>query len=64
VVKTCGLIQDAGSPVDCLDNPNSVFESAAVKATHKVKYMPKVIDGCPVETTGVQNKITFELAES
>jgi len=46
-----------------VDSPNSVFDSAAMKAAEKFKYKPKVIDGVPVETAGVQNKITFELAE-
>ena len=35
----------------------------ATKAALKFKYKPKVIDGVPVETAGVQNKITFELVE-
>ena len=64
VVENCGHIPNARSPADCVDNPNSVFDSAAVKAALKFKYKPKVIDGNPVETTGVQNKITFELDES
>jgi periplasmic protein TonB len=64
VVENCGHIPNARPPADCVDNPNSVFDSAAVKAALKFKYKPKVIDGNPVETTGVQNKITFELAES
>ena len=64
VVENCGHIPNARSPVDCVDKPNSVFDSAAVKAALKFKYKPKVIDGNPVETGGVQNKITFELAES
>lgn len=64
VVENCGHIPNARSPADCVDNPNSVFDSAAVKAALKFKYKPKVIDGNPVETGGVQNKITFELAES
>ena len=64
VVDNCGHIPNARSPADCVYNPNSVFDSAAVKAALKFKYKPKVIDGNPVETTGVQNKITFELAES
>jgi len=64
VVENCGHIPNARSPVDCVDKPNSVFDSAAVKAALKFKYKPKVIDGNPVETGGVQNKIVFELAES
>jgi len=64
VVENCGHIPSARSPAECLDKPNSVFDSAALKAAAKFKYKPKVIDGNPVETGGVQNKITFELAES
>jgi len=64
VVENCGHIPNARSPEECVDKPNSVFDSSAVKAALKFKYKPKVIDGNPVVTTGVQNKITFELAES
>lgn len=64
VVENCGHIPNARSPADCVDKPNSVFDSSAMKAALKFKYKPKVIDGNPVETAGVQNKITFELAES
>jgi len=61
VVENCGWIQTARKEGECIDSPNGVFDSAAVKAALKFKYKPKVIDGNPVETAGVQNKITFEL---
>ncbi len=61
VVSNCGWIKNARNEGECEDNPNSVFDSAATKAAAKFKYKPKVIDGTPVETAGVQNKITFEL---
>lgn len=61
IVENCGWIQNARKEGECEDNPNSVFDSAAVKAALKFKYKPKVIDGEPVATAGVQNKITFEL---
>ena len=61
VVENCGWIKNARKEGQCVDNPNSVFDSAAKKAAMKFKYKPKVIDGDPVETAGVQNKITFEL---
>lgn len=63
VIENCAHIPNARNPSDCVDSPNSVFDSAAMKAALKFKYKPKVIDGVPVETAGVQNKITFELAE-
>ena len=63
VVSNCGWIKNARNDGECFDNPNGVFDSAAVKAAMKFKYKPKVIDGVPVETAGVQNKITFELLD-
>ena len=63
VVSNCGWIKNARNSGQCVDNPNSVFDSAAIKAASKFKYKPKVIDGDPVETAGVQNKITFELVD-
>lgn len=63
VVENCGWIKNARNPGECFDSPNSVFDTAATKAAIKFKYKPKVIDGNPVATAGVQNKITFELIE-
>jgi protein TonB len=63
VVENCGWIKNARNEGDCFDSPNSVFDSAAMKAAAKFKYKPKVIDGNPVATGGVQNKISFELVE-
>ena len=63
VVENCGWIKNVRNSGECFDNPNSVFNSAATKAALKFKYKPKVIDGNPVETSGVQNKITFELVD-
>lgn len=45
--------------VDC--NPAGVFDRASVKAAHKFKYKPRVVDGEPIEVAGVQNKFTYEL---
>ena len=63
VIETCGWIKNVRNEGDCEDNPNSVFNSAATKAAVKFKYKPRVIDGNPVATAGVLNKITFELIE-
>ena len=63
VVNNCGWIKSARNEGQCEDNPNSVFDRAAMKAAQKFKYKPKVVDGEPVETAGVQNKIVFELAD-
>ncbi len=63
VVDNCAWIKGPRSDGDCADNPNSIFDSAAIRAAEKFKYKPKVVDGNPVQTAGVQNKITFELVE-
>lgn len=63
VVENCAWIKTARTEEECNDSPNSIFDRAAVKAAEKFKYKPKVIDGEPVATAGVQNKITFELVD-
>jgi len=63
VVANCGMVQNARSEGECEDHPSNMFDSAALKAALKFKYKPKVIDGVPTATAGVQNKITFELTE-
>lgn len=61
VINNCGWIKTPRTVGECVDKPNSVFNSAAVKAALKFKYKPKIINGNPVATAGVQNKISFEL---
>ncbi|MGI9322031.1 MAG: energy transducer TonB, partial [Pseudomonadales bacterium] len=63
VVESCGWVQNARNVGECVDSPSSIFNSAATKAALKFKYKPKVVDGMPVDTVGVQNKITFNLEE-
>lgn len=41
--------------------PKGHFEKACKKAALKFKYKPRMVDGMPVETKGVQNKITFKI---
>ncbi|MBL4681920.1 MAG: energy transducer TonB [Pseudomonadales bacterium] len=62
IVANCGWTKNK-SQGQCVDSPNSVFDKSALRAASKFKYKPKVIDGEPVETAGVQNKIIFELEE-
>lgn len=42
--------------------PRGVFESAAQQAIYKWKFKPKIVDGKPVETTGIQ-PIDFKLGK-
>ncbi|MDC0602330.1 energy transducer TonB [Aliiglaciecola sp.] len=42
-------------------NPANIFDQAAMDAAAKFKYKPRVVNGEPVEVSGVQNRITFEI---
>ncbi len=44
-----------------VDSSNRLFEPAAIEAAHRFRYRPRVIDGEPVEVSGVRNLFTFEL---
>ncbi len=58
-VTRTGTVRD----VFVVESTSSLFERSATEAALKFKYKPRVIDGEPVEVTGVRNKITFEIAE-
>ena len=63
VVNNCAWVQNARTEGECEDSPSDVFDRAAIAAAEKFKYKPKIVDAEPVETAGVQNKITFQLTE-
>jgi protein TonB len=46
-----------------IESTNSLFDQAAVDAASKFKYKPRVIDGEPVEVSGVRHLITFVIEE-
>ena len=50
-------------PIVVESNPLRIFDSAAMKAALKFKYKPRIVDGEPVEVAGVQNKISFQIAD-
>ena len=58
-VTRTGAVRD----VFVVESTSSLFERSATEAALKFKYKPRVIDGEPVEVTGVRNKITFEIEE-
>lgn len=57
-VTTNGSVRD---PIVVEAKPEHIFDRAALDATLKFKYKPRVVDGSPEEVAGVQNKITFEI---
>ena len=60
VVTESGAVRD---PVVLEAQPPGVFDQAALDAVGKFKYKPKVVDGEPVEITGVRNRFTFEISD-
>ena len=49
------------SNVTIVESSHSIFEKAAVKAAHKFRFKPKIVDGTPVATTGVGYRFRFEM---
>ena len=58
-VTTAGTVRD---PV-ILFSTSSLFERAATRAVLKFKYKPRVVDGVPVDVSGVKTCITFQIEE-
>jgi protein TonB len=58
-------VTTAGTVIDpiVLQSTSSLFERAATRAVLKFKYKPRVVDGVPVEVSGVKTRITFELED-
>jgi len=42
-------------------SPEGIFEQAAMDATLKYKYKPRVVNGEPMEVSGVEVRVTFEI---
>lgn len=55
IVTTSGAVRD----VFVVESSSALFEQAAVEAAQKFKYQPRVVDGQPIEVSGVQNRFTF-----
>jgi protein TonB len=58
-VTTTGTVRD---PI-VLQSTSSLFERAATRAVLKFKYKPRVVDGIPVDVSGVKTRITFQLED-
>ena len=44
-------------------NPPKIFDQAAVDAVRQFRYIPRVVNGAPVEVVGVTNRIAFSFNE-
>ena len=52
------------NPVVVDSAPPGVFDRAAKEAALRFKYRPRVVNGSPIEVSGVQNRIVFSLQDS
>ena len=57
VTKT-GAVEDI-SVID--SKPTGIFDEAAIEAAQKYRYMPRIVDGKPIDVPGVKTRITFEI---
>ena len=44
-------------------SPPSIFDRAAKEAALKFRYKPRIVNGTPIEVSGVLNRITFSLSD-
>ena len=58
-VTTTGTVRDA----IVLFSTSSLFERAATRAVLKFKYKPRVVDGVPVDVSGVKTRISFQIED-
>jgi periplasmic protein TonB len=57
-ISTAGTVKDANVVAS---EPGTVFDRAAVNAVRKWKYNPKVVDGKPVERSGMKVRLDFNM---
>jgi len=60
-ISAAGTVKD---PVIIESSPSSIFNRSMLRAIRKWKYKPKIVDGVPVERTGVRVRQNFLLEES
>lgn len=58
VVDSC--VKSSGA-TDCADHVADTFNEVAIEAVEQFLYIPRFVGGKPVATTGVQNRVTFDL---
>ncbi len=56
-ITTTGAVRD----VVVVETSNLMFDQSAVQAAAKFKYKPRVVNGVPVEVTGVKHRLTYRM---
>ena len=66
-VTEVGFVEDITAIESCVYkrqgqcSDNSIFDKASITSAKTFRYVPRFVDGLPVRTYGVQNKVTFEV---
>lgn len=63
VIDNCAIISLQHAYMPCDNQPNRIFDKAALRSALKFKYVPKTINGVPIDTVGVRNLFTFRFYE-
>ena len=58
-VTSTGTVRD---PV-VIQSTSSLFERAAIRAVLQYKYIPRAVDGAPVDTPNVRTRVAFEIEQ-
>lgn len=58
-------VDTRGKPYDVVAShcSHTMFKESAIKATKKFKYLAKIRDGVPVDMTGVETRITYQVKD-
>lgn len=58
-------ITESGNVADIVvvESSSQLFERSAIKAVSKYRFKPRVVDGTPIEVTGVTETIEYKLDE-
>jgi TonB family protein len=59
-VSKSGSIKD---PKILESQPASIFDASALKAASEYKYLPRIVNGEPIDVKGVKTRITFDFFE-
>jgi len=66
-VTEVGFVEDITAIESCVYNrrgqclDKNIFDKASITSAKTFRYVPRFVDGLPVRTYGVQNKVTFEV---
>jgi protein TonB len=61
VVEFDVLTDGTVANVAIVESSNRLFESSSIRAAQKMRFKPRVVDGVPQVSTGVQYRFTFEM---